>query len=40
MSKDVRNIFRRYVVATVGLMFVAMGVALSIIPNLGTAPLS
>lgn len=40
MSKDVRNVFRRYVVATVGLMFVAMGVALSIIPNLGTAPLS
>ncbi|MCR4859660.1 MAG: DUF6198 family protein [Bacteroidales bacterium] len=30
----------RYGVATVGLVFVALGVALSIISNLGTAPLS
>jgi len=35
-----KDILRRYVVATVGLVFVALGVALSILSNLGTAPLS
>ncbi|MCR5351240.1 MAG: DUF6198 family protein [Bacteroidales bacterium] len=35
-----KDIFRRYMIATVGLVFVALGVALSILSNLGTAPLS
>lgn len=35
-----KNILFRYGLATVGLMLVAFGVALSIISNLGTAPLS
>ncbi|MBP5625829.1 MAG: hypothetical protein J6W98_02820 [Bacteroidales bacterium] len=35
-----KDILSRYAVATVGLVFVAFGVALSIISNLGTAPLS
>jgi len=40
MNAKTHDILRRYVVATVGLVFVALGVALSIISNLGTAPLS
>ena len=40
MSSKAKDIFRRYTVASVGLVFVALGVALSIISNLGTAPLS
>ena len=40
MNAKVKDILRRYTVATVGLVFVALGVALSIISNLGTAPLS
>ena len=40
MNAKTRDICRRYGVATVGLVFVALGVALSIISNLGTAPLS
>ena len=40
MSLKLNDILRRYTVATVGLVFVALGVALSIISNLGTAPLS
>lgn len=40
MNKAVRNIFIRYGTATAGMLFVAMGVALSIISNLGTSPLS
>lgn len=35
-----RNILIRYSLATTGLLLVAMGVALSIISNLGTSPLS
>ena len=35
-----QDILLRYGIATVGLVFVALGVALSIISNLGTAPLS
>ncbi len=40
MNLKAKDILRRYAVATVGLVFVAFGVALSIISNLGTAPLS
>ena len=40
MSPKAKDILRRYTVASVGLVFVALGVALSIISNLGTAPLS
>lgn len=40
MNAKVKDILRRYAVASVGLVFVALGVALSIISNLGTAPLS
>ena len=40
MNQKAIDILRRYAVATVGLVFVALGVALSIISNLGTAPLS
>lgn len=40
MNAKTKDILRRYGVATVGLVFVALGVALSIISNLGTAPLS
>lgn len=40
MNAKTKDICRRYGVATVGLVFVALGVALSIISNLGTAPLS
>ncbi|MBP5538434.1 MAG: hypothetical protein J6X69_01160, partial [Bacteroidales bacterium] len=40
MNQKAIDILRRYAVATVGLIFVALGVALSIISNLGTAPLS
>ena len=35
-----KNIIIRYLVATLGLFLVALGVALSIKANLGTAPLS
>lgn len=35
-----RNILIRYSLATIGLLLVAIGVALSIISNLGTSPLS
>ncbi len=35
-----KEISIRYIYATVGLIFVALGIALSIISNLGTAPLS
>ena len=38
--EKVKDILVRYGIATVGLVFVALGVALSIISNLGTAPLS
>ena len=40
MNAKAKDICRRYGVATIGLVFVALGVALSIISNLGTAPLS
>ena len=40
MNGKAKDILRRYTVASVGLVFVALGVALSIISNLGTAPLS
>ena len=40
MKVKTKDLLRRYGVATIGLMFVALGVALSIISNLGTAPLS
>lgn len=40
MTVKAKDILTRYAVATVGLVFVAFGVALSIISNLGTAPLS
>ena len=40
MNVKAKDILTRYAVATVGLVFVAFGVALSIISNLGTAPLS
>ena len=40
MNDKTRDICRKYGVATLGLVFVALGVALSIISNLGTAPLS
>lgn len=40
MGPKVKDILLRYGFATVGLVFVALGVALSIISNLGTAPLS
>lgn len=40
MNAKTKEILRRYGVASVGLLFVALGVALSIISNLGTAPLS
>ncbi|MBP5336497.1 MAG: YitT family protein [Bacteroidales bacterium] len=40
MNPKAKDILRRYAVASVGLVFVALGVALSIISNLGTAPLS
>jgi uncharacterized membrane protein YczE len=40
MNAKTRDILHRYGIATVGLVFVALGVALSIISNLGTAPLS
>ena len=40
MDTKVSDIVRRYAVASVGLALVALGVALSIISNLGTAPLS
>ena len=40
MNAKLKDILVRYAVATVGLVFVALGVALSIISNLGTAPLS
>ncbi len=35
-----KNIIIRYLYATLGLFFVALGIALSILSNLGTAPLS
>ncbi|MBR4524015.1 MAG: hypothetical protein IKP15_00490 [Bacteroidales bacterium] len=40
MNPKAKDILRRYTVASIGLVFVALGVALSIISNLGTAPLS
>ena len=40
MKEKTKDLCRRYGVATIGLVFVALGVALSIISNLGTAPLS
>jgi len=40
MSAKLRDILVRYVVASVGLFLVALGVALSVISNLGTSPLS
>ena len=40
MNVKAKDILSRYAVATVGLVFVALGVSLSIISNLGTAPLS
>ena len=40
MNAKTKEILLRYGVASVGLVFVALGVALSIISNLGTAPLS
>lgn len=40
MSYKLKDILIRYSVASVGLFLVALGVALSIISNLGTAPLS
>lgn len=39
-GNKLKDILVRYGIATVGLVFVALGVALSIISNLGTAPLS
>lgn len=40
VNLKVRNILIRYTLATSGLLLVAIGVALSIIANLGTSPLS
>ena len=40
MNAKLKDILLRYGFATIGLLFVALGVALSIISNLGTAPLS
>ena len=40
MKRSFREILLRYAVATVGLVLVAVGVALSIISDLGTAPIS
>ncbi len=40
MNPKAKDILRRYTVATVGLVFAALGIALSIISNLGTSPLS
>ena len=40
MNVKAKDILSWYAVATVGLVFVALGVSLSIISNLGTAPLS
>lgn len=40
MKKEIRNILFRYTVATIGLFLVAVGVALSILSNLGTSSLS
>ena len=40
MSSKAKDTLRRYIMASIGLVFVALGVALSIISNLGTAPLS
>ncbi len=40
MNYMTKNIIIRYLYATVGLFIVALGIALSIISNLGTAPLS
>lgn len=40
MNAKTRNVLIKYTVATVGMFLVAVGVALSIISNLGTAPLS
>jgi len=40
MKKAVRDVAIRYSLATIGLLLVALGVALSIISNLGTSPLS
>ncbi len=40
MNAKVKDIIFRYSYATLGLFFVALGIALSILSNLGTAPLS
>lgn len=40
MKTETRNLICRYLLATVGMFLVAIGVALSIISNLGTSPLS
>jgi len=39
-ADELRNTTTRYLVSTVGLLLVALGIALSIISNLGTSPLS
>jgi len=40
MNQKFRDIIIRYALASVGLLLVAMGVALSVLSNLGTSPLS
>ena len=40
MNPQTKNLLSRYAVATLGLIFVAIGVALSLKANLGTAPVS
>ena len=40
MSHKARNTLTRYLASTLGLLLVALGIALSIISNLGTSPLS
>ncbi len=39
-GKKIKNLLLRYLVATLGLVFVALGVALSLKSDLGTAPIS
>lgn len=40
MNNNIANILTRYTIATFGLILVAIGVALSILSDLGTAPIS
>ena len=40
MKINSKDILKRYAIATLGLIFIAIGVALSLKSNLGTAPVS